>query len=248
MYFPGTQQGMRGLARLEREVHIVNKLTAQLLVGTDIIAPEQFNFSAENRQLHINSCDTVISIRLENRPERILRRGVYTDKRIVIQPQQRVVIPIRQTTLPAERDFFFKPTSKAITLYSHLVDANFAGVVAENRASEPVTLNKWRHLGSVSELPFDNYYNVEVNPQLAASSTAAADDTALHFYELTRAVDSETPAITVPQSDKMITLENGITIYGHRGSPRLDQLIDALIANAELFTDRGKFANNPPDR
>ena len=80
------KNGTTATAKLApREIHIVDNLRANILIGIDIITPKSIDILASKRVAYITSCDVKTPIKvLSTRPP--VRRVISAKKAIVIPP------------------------------------------------------------------------------------------------------------------------------------------------------------------
>ena len=91
---------------------------------------------------------------------------MVVEKQTTLPLRSQIVILVYHTSLLDNRDFLFKPTIAAISLYIYLVDNTFHSVVARNNTDALVIIPKHLRLGTVSKIDYDNCY-------LATSQEAA---------------------------------------------------------------------------
>ncbi len=82
LYFPSQDADMVMLA--PREIHIVNNLKANLLIGIDIMVPEKIDILASQSKAVIGSCGMIIPIEVRTRAGRAILHPVYIKKSITV--------------------------------------------------------------------------------------------------------------------------------------------------------------------
>ena len=64
-YLPGTtNNGIKAIDCIRREIHLVNNLRAKMLISNDIISPEQIIIDIANKSARIGSCYMNIKINI----------------------------------------------------------------------------------------------------------------------------------------------------------------------------------------
>ena len=102
--------GQPAIAVVLREVHIVEDLKAQMLLGMDILGPEGFILDLPRRTATIVSCQDV-SIPLTVTPQSPTRvsQTVQARTTILVEPGTTASIPVQCGGLPSDRDLLFEP-------------------------------------------------------------------------------------------------------------------------------------------
>lgn len=125
MYLPGNKGAV---ALIERELHVVDNLTAKALIGIDIMKPEGIVLDLQNDVMRVGACqDLEIPIFVTARGY-CINVTIYSSKRIRIPPHSNVAVPvtgprIKQLDLSQDRDFIFEPqTLDSLSAYAHVVD------------------------------------------------------------------------------------------------------------------------------
>lgn len=125
MYLPGKKGAV---ALIERELHVVDNLTAKALIGIDIMKPEGIVLDLQNDVMRVGACqDLEIPIVVTARGF-CINVTIYSSKRMRIPPHSKVAVPvtgprIKQLDLHQVRDFIFEPqTLDSLSAYAHVVD------------------------------------------------------------------------------------------------------------------------------
>ena len=64
-YLPGTtNDGIKAIGCIRREIHLVNNLRAKMLIGNDIISPKQIVIDIANKSARVGSCYLNIKINI----------------------------------------------------------------------------------------------------------------------------------------------------------------------------------------
>ena len=177
IYIPGID---RRIARIRREVHIVEELRANILVGVDIMGPEAITIDIGKKTAVIHSYNGIpIPLSITARSKQCLQRSILSQKETVIPPRSVVTVLItRHSNLPADRDFLFEPQYNGVTrqlqhtgaIYAHIVDCNMSHVQVHNASNNALEIPSNTKLGNLTEYDADGYYLVDSN----ARGTAGA--------------------------------------------------------------------------
>ena len=178
MYFQGISNGVSSTAHIRREIHVVDDLKVNVLVGIDILASESMLLDFGKRTLCIGSCQNLVTdIDILSKSEPNLRRVVRAKSRITVSAHAFMEIPVhvKGSALPSDRDFFFEPSyshdlGRNGGLYTHIVDASLSMVQLKNESDKPVTIQRHARLGEVTEYNGDGCFmvNPEEHPLAAA--------------------------------------------------------------------------------
>lgn len=85
-YFFGTNNNSKSvLAEIKQEVHLVEKLKIEMLVGNDILVLKRFILDLSNKETTISSCNTKIKILMKFRGQFISKK-ILAIKNFVIPP------------------------------------------------------------------------------------------------------------------------------------------------------------------
>ena len=154
LYFPALSKADEGIiACIRRELHIIDNLRINLLIGNDVLGAEGFVLDMAQGKAYIPGCGA--TIRITSRPRgQFISRVLHAESHIIVPPRSQRIIPIRSLGLPEDRDFLFEPTThRKLTFYSHLIDNTTTGVLAQNESSLPIQISKRTKLGEVTEIP-----------------------------------------------------------------------------------------------
>ena len=111
--------------------------------------------------LYIGLYNVDVSITIKTRSINLLKRIIYAKTAIIVPFNSSISIFIYYTTIPADRDFLFKPISILyLSLYAHLVDSDIYYVLAKNDSSEFVQILRNIKFGIIKELDFNNCFYI----------------------------------------------------------------------------------------
>ncbi|KAL4744304.1 hypothetical protein BDW72DRAFT_199729 [Aspergillus terricola var. indicus] len=177
-YIPGQVGGRLVLGKLPVTAYLVKDLPAKLLLGMNVMGPEGFEIDLRQRK-------------------------VYAAGRFILSPHTRGRIPVQvKRKLPRDRDFIFEPSNRtSYTMYTQLVDADFAWIEVENNTPRTIIIGRCSRLGYVSDADFA--ITAEVDPKHAylaaldpAARTLAAQAIDLRAERLATRSGHEMPDIT----------------------------------------------------
>lgn len=138
IFFPAIDEaGQAILAEIQRKIHIIKDLKAQMLIGNHILIPEGFAIDLKDKKAKIHSCKAKIDLIIRPRGSFIEKR-VQATKETTIRPFSEAWMLVNMS-LPDNRDFIFYPTSdaEAVTLYCHVVDAFTTKLMIKNDSPSP---------------------------------------------------------------------------------------------------------------
>lgn len=250
IYWPCTQNGRMVDALITRELHIVDHLTAKMLIGADIIGPESIDIMVSQKVARIGSCDAETPIDIRPGAKTPVHKVVHAKSGTIIPPYSTVKLAVHHAALPNTRDFLFEPTDNStyLAMYAHVVDANFASILARNDSDTPIRVARNMRLGRLVELEYDNCFHVDVSQAGHVSELACKSNQRPGWMKkaltciATAALAVSVPAIVeVPRSNETL-LPYGVTAYGHHPQA----FADIVQRYPQLWEDKG-FVKVPED-
>lgn len=149
-------------ARIDREMHLVDGLKANMLIGNDIIGPEEIAIDIAGQTAFISSCGVWISIDAKQRGQVVCRK-VLSASPIVLPLQSEMAVPVNYTSLSDDRDFLFQPVSLPhLTLFTHLVDSSFTAVMVCNETHRHVVFPQKQKMGAFVEILYNNSFQADL--------------------------------------------------------------------------------------
>ncbi|KAI1002215.1 hypothetical protein K3495_g5987 [Podosphaera aphanis] len=113
-------------AVITRELHLVKNLKANLLIGTDILVPEQCDIFTTKKILRINTCGVDVPIIVK--ANSVYSRPVYVMDDTTIAPGTRRVIPI-QNFCVVNQDYLYEPIQlDHLHAFAHIINVKTVGV------------------------------------------------------------------------------------------------------------------------
>ena len=227
-YIPGEKNGKPLIAHFTRYAYVVDNLKANMLIGVDVLAPEDMEINFRMRRLTIGSCGG-ISAKINLSPKLGRTKRIVLAKEPTTIPAKsfrRVQVSLRgKTPLPVDRDLLFAPLNSPTNagIQAHLVDAEFYFVNVENPTEDPLVIPRKMRLGIITDYQEEGCYYVEPeNASLAVNPPSSRD-----------------PTVEVPETK----LPNGVTVYGNN---QVYQRIQSLVEKyPNLWKDTGKTADVP---
>ena len=158
-------QGTDGcVALIQREVHLVDELKANMLIGIDILAPEDVSINLSKQEAIITSCANVhIPLSIETQSGQI-QRTVFSGERTVIPPHTRQSIPVhgpkgKPLDLPQDWDLLFEPGyTQKVSVYAHIVSSTMKSIYVQNNSDQDVVLPCNIKIGEVLEYKADGCF------------------------------------------------------------------------------------------
>ena len=163
---PGEADGDAARASFTRYAYIVDDLKAKLLIGNDILGPEDMVPHVGKGKLTIGSCGNFTTpLHVTPREGERVKRAVRSLAVVTIPPHSCAAVPVKYKggKLPHDRDFMFNPhdvdrLGAEGGVFSHIVDANFCFVQARNTTDKPVSITKSERLGTLVEYEEEGCY------------------------------------------------------------------------------------------
>ncbi|KAL8799946.1 MAG: hypothetical protein Q9182_005516 [Xanthomendoza sp. 2 TL-2023] len=152
-----------GCAHFRRELHVVDNLDANVLLGSDILYPEGWVLDYPGEQAVLSkNLGLRIQLQVVNRDEKRVKRTVYSKDKVIIPAHHRAMIPVgglkgKPLDLPA-MDMMFEPSNQAVTLFASLVNGDTSQIMAQNSTDYPVTIAQHTKLGSFDSNEVGGYF------------------------------------------------------------------------------------------
>ena len=235
LYIPGTnEKGREVYASITCELHLVDELKANMLVGNDVLCTEGFAVNLYNSSTLIHSCGVRIDINARQYSE-FLRHRALASASTIIPPHSEALVAFQRIKLPDSRDFLFSPTPQQhLTLYSHLLDHTSTKVLVRNEVGHAIKILLHHRLGCVTKLPYESCFAILAD--LDVASTAPTLPTIFH----------DCNEISIPPAGNMETeLPNGIIIYEDKEAV---DAITRLVDNYSSIWKSSGFVQIPPER
>ena len=220
-----------------------------MLVGTDIMTPEQFVLDLHKKTAFIGSCFCEFSLDIET-PQHFIQRSVHAKTGATILPHTKAIVPIHHLDIPRTRDFFFQPYNIGFALSVHLINADVVGLPVENNTNKPVHISRNFCLGKVQELTYPNID--QLHPREAGLAKQAPYNehkkawldkviTACYAAYEEQQLIEKAPSPMTTEMD--VVLPNGVTIY-QSSEQAVDHLSCLVTEYDSIWHDKG-FAKLP---
>ncbi|KAI0992393.1 hypothetical protein K3495_g15792 [Podosphaera aphanis] len=142
------------MAHFQREIHIVNGLAANALLGIDIAEPEGWLIDLDAQLLTLPKCHGLkIPISTKSHAPRS-ELSVFAKEKTIIKPHSQALV--NAATSKGEKlnvgdhDMIFEPKQlEALTTFSALVSKQCSAILVQNTTNNAVTIGKHMNLGQV---------------------------------------------------------------------------------------------------
>lgn len=238
LYFPGKNStGQLVYASLTCEIHLVEDLKANLLIGNDIMSLEGFVIDVKGKNALIGSCGVTVPIDARQR-EQFLTRKLLASQETVLSPQSEAMVLLVPMPLPDDCDFLFHPTTQAnLTLFTHIVNHQTSKVLVRNASSETLYIPRRHKLGHLIDIAYENYFLTDSQSTLDAATSPPSS------YRPSGRNDKFPLLATDPSLETV--LDNGVNVYGDAAAVRQ---IANLVAEYSTIWESQSFVQIPPER
>ena len=252
IYLPGS----KGTALITREVHIVDNLSANALIGIDIMKPEGMMLDLQHDMMTVGSCDDLqVPISTRTKQSNQVDTAIFSITRKVVAPHTDMRIPVKARrkplrNLPSDRDFIFEPAQHdSLSVCAHVVDNTMSEILVRNDSDQPIVLPKRTKLGKVVEYEANGCYAADPDTQgLARRPAKAATKQGPSWLKkalaAAMAVTAAFNVATTPKPTPEIVHTTGVTMYDSGGSA-IPALTEAVEAFPNLWKDTGNVTNIP---
>lgn len=162
MMFEGTQDEEKVFACIYREVHLVKELKANLLIGTDILGPEEVILDLGLGKAYLGSCKVSIPILVKSRSNSPngIQRPVHIQKTTIIPPRSIQAVPIHHIQhVPTNREYLFEPDNVNFAIYAHLISTDTSSILVRNNENTTLTIPRNFKLGHLVELDYPHAFH-----------------------------------------------------------------------------------------
>ena len=155
-YIKGSTKGKPAIAHFRRSIRVVDNLgDVNMLVGVDVLRPEEITPNIKRRVLEISSCGD-FEAPIEVKPRSNISLIAQSKKQVVIPPRLTAHVPImyRKRAVLPEGDFMFEPTQQSTMgegggASAAIVNANTCSIVMVNTTFKPQVVPRHSRLGTV---------------------------------------------------------------------------------------------------
>ena len=142
-----------------REVHIVDDLKVNILIGNDIGGSEDIIVFIGGRTAHIGSCGVTVSLEVRTIGA-VVAKSVHLRKTIVISSRAELSVKIHHLIVLNKEYLFESEEILNLTAYAHLVDASIKAVLLRNESDIPVQVPRNYRLGRITEMNYINAFHI----------------------------------------------------------------------------------------
>ena len=162
IYMSDVKDDKQVLACIEREIHLINDLKANLLIENDFLKFEEFIIDVSERKATIANCDVTIDLFIRQR-DSYVRRNIHVNHVVVVSTEQEIAISIK-FSISEDRDFLFESSFKTnVTLYHHVIDSYTSEVIVKNDFLKSVKISKNFRLEMITEITYDDCFLMSSN-------------------------------------------------------------------------------------
>ena len=163
VYIPAVKDdGTKVLCRIKREIHLVDNLRAHMLIGNDIIGPEQIVLDVAANKAYIGSCNATATISTRQRGPCYTKRAIKARRSLIVAPYAQMKVPIITPKDLPDRDFLFEPCGhQSLTTYAHLVDAKMDAILVKNETDKTIQVPRKMRLCMLCEVDYENVFFAE---------------------------------------------------------------------------------------
>src|SRR5438477_8984526 len=260
-------------ALITRELHIVDKLEANMLIGTDIMLPEKMDILLSRKILQIGTCNVDVPVQIRVRPgyQQHLH-PVHAKATTVIPPYSIAMIPIHSLSAitATTQDFLFEPRElDHASLFSHVLNSSTEGILVKNSTSTPIKIPRNTRLGHLQELGVEQGLSASAflatEHNLATLAERPPRQKRIGWFTRTVTMLAAAYSLQAPSSSQFegtqssefqlssgpsipeTVLPNGVTIYGTQESEPVHKLTQVVSEFPKLWEDTGTFVNIPED-
>lgn len=205
LYIHEKAKNKAAIAHLKAEFHLIDDLKADILIGMDVMRPEDIILNFEERFMTIPTCqnfEAPISIRRKKTP---VNRTVRATTQLIIPKEKTMAVSVRMRgpQIPADRDYsFYSKTDPMLRpeggFFAHVTDHDIVAVQVRNTSRKPYVIPKNLKVGHLRDFDEEGcFLTASEDRHLAVTSGKSLD-----IRE------------TLTKSIKETVLPNEITVYG----------------------------------
>lgn len=238
LFLPGeNDKGQKVYASIRCELHLVEDLRANILVGNDILGPENFLLNVRLGHALVGSCGVKIAIRARQR-DRFLWKRLLAEKEEFVSSRSEAMIPLLPVHLSDNRDFLFYLTTQAnLMLFAYIIHYDTKKVLVRITSDRPFRILRCQRLAHIVDIRYDNCFLAD--PKTAFNFTTLSPQTAPFF-------EHDSSCTQTPTNPSMVTtLDNGIRVYGDKYAV---MLLAQLVAKYPSIWEFKSFVQIRPER
>ena len=250
LLIPGLVNGKPAIASITHQLHLVDDLKARILVGMDVLGPEQAVIDIGRQRLTLPACKQ-FSTELTIVPKRRqTNRTVLANKLVAVPAHSVAAVPIRLkgvSQLASDQDFLFQPVLQGLNLgpqrgpRAHIIDTNFTFVEVQNATNRTVVIPRKARLGKVLDYKEEGCYAVDASETHLA---AGAKWPAINTFSTSDAINEASIAPTQQAEPPHMTEKHptGFTAYGEQS---VRTRLFAVANSYQIWSKTGGFINVP---
>lgn len=151
-------KGQKVYASIKCDLHLIDGLKANILIGNNILALESFVLNVGLGHALVESCGIKITIKTKQRGW-FLRKRLFAEKNEVVLPRFEAIILLMLVPLSNDRDFLFNPTAQAsLMLFAHIMHHDTKRVLVRNTSKWPLRISRCQKLGHIVDICYDNCF------------------------------------------------------------------------------------------
>ena len=201
-----SNKGQKVYTSVRCQLHLVEALQANILIGNNILASEGFVLNVGLGHALIGSCGVKITIKSRQRGQ-FLKKRFFAKKGKVIPPRSKRRVPLLLIPLPDDKGFLFHPTAQpSLTLFAHIMHHDTKKILVRNTSNRLLQISRRQKMGHVVDIWYDNCFFADTK---SAFHLATVPPQTAPFFEHKLCC---TPTPTNPSIKT--TLDNGVRVYG----------------------------------
>ena len=238
LYYSGENQaGQQVYAPIKCELHLVDGLRVNILVGNDILSPESFAINISKNRALIGICGVTIAINARQRRQ-FLRRKLLASYNNMIPPCSKSMIPLAPVSLPDDRDFLFHPTTQAnLSLYMRIVNHTTTKILVSNTSDRPLRVPRHQKLGHIIDICYENCFLADAQ---ATFDSAVFPPKAPPFFDLHAGI-----SLAITDTAMEMQLDNGVRVYRDKAAVR--EIFELVAQPLSIWESEG-FVQILPER
>ena len=172
IYLPDTKNGKEVISVLRREIHLIENLKANMLLGNDVIDSEKIVLDVTKKSAVIGSTDATIALKPRS-ARNAISKLVHLRKSVVVPARTEMTVDVHNACLPKSRDFLFESSDDVteLAMYAHLVDVSTSSILVRNDKNYSVKIPRNARLGKITEIDFPNAFQVEADEDVRSLAT-----------------------------------------------------------------------------
>ena len=245
-------------AYFQREVHLVENLKANLLMGIDIISPEQIHIDTSREVATVRLYDNIkLALSIRTRSSNV-RKTVFSQKETRIPAHMREALPIygakgTPLNLPQDRNMLFEPSVKQkVSVFAHIVNHSMEAIYVQNDSDFDVLLPQNTRIGNIVEYEADGCFLASVNDsEIALKPAKKTTGWVRRAWKGVLAAAATTAAYGIttdrPNDVAMTQLESKLSnqATGYGNQPTIKALNKVVDNYPDLWADHGNTAKVP---